>query len=164
MNEFVNIPKDLLQLLVAQLKGSDIINLCESSPRLNKTCLQLSDKFWAYKYLKDYKPSYPYIKKPLYLTWGKFYYAYTKGTIKTIALYGYNNFLELIWIYHNMTYNNLISEIRSVIKAWNTITINRENHPPIIMKFFRIGLEITPDDIHLNDKIDYDNIYEIKVS
>ena len=65
-----------------------------------------------------------------------------------------------------MTYNNLISEIRSFIKTWNKITINRNNRYPITItrNNFRYNLEIIPDDIHLNDKIDYNNIYQIKIS
>lgn len=167
MNEFVDIPKDLLQTLLFQLKGPELINLCQSSPKLNQTCLQLDDTIWINKFLHDYGPPSP--RKPVNFTWRQFYYAYTMKTLRPVEVKRYDQQLAKVLIYRDMTYRELINILKPYI-TFNIELNNKDNYTLIRKPLVAPQLIIRDKSmvrsnniITLDDTIDYENLIFINV-
>ena len=57
MGDLINLPPNMLYLLLSKLKLSDLLNICTTSKELDSICR--NQDFWAFKYNQDFSEPFP---------------------------------------------------------------------------------------------------------
>ena len=125
MSQIIDIPSDILKLILYNLKGEDIIQFCQTNTQIAKLCSD--DKFWLHKFLKEFGP--PIIRKPQNMRWKHFYYLITHDIIrpslvKLEILQKRSNevdyeIVDNIWVDRNTTLEHLLSFSKNKHKFTN---------------------------------------------
>ena len=170
---FIDLSTDLLYELLFRLKGSDLLNLCQTNREMNDICNSLPDHFWRRKFFSDNGAQR--LRKPAQYTWKQYYLNMALNNLKEVR----SNASALFWMHRNMTYGELFSKIAAFVpdlsyslplksdysnltQRYRLIVCNAGTSPKLYYTNFITGtLEHEPITLKLSDKIDFDNILGI---